>query len=146
MTTPLTVDEIFGSAPTSPEDTLDAVGARLVWVNEQLAAFKDEKKKLEDKVWTMTEEEPGEVELSGAQYSFIVARSEQWKWNSEKLETLAASNPHVDAVVQSSFKLTPKNYEALKSTLPHPELVKLDDALTRGVGKPRVKVTKKAGV
>lgn len=132
----------IGVAPTK-EKEYDTKAARLLAVNEQLKALKEEKQQLEDAIWTLTPDEPGEFIIEGEQYAFQVSRSELWKWDSNKLEALAASNPHVSAVVESKFSLPKKEYAPLLSMLPAPEIKRLEETLTRKPGKPRVKVSRK---
>lgn len=145
MSTPLSLDDIFGgSGGLTREDQLDATAMRLLYVKEQIKALKEEQQALEDKVWTLTPDEAGEATVESKQFSFVVSRSELWKWNSPDLEVLAASNPFVGAVVKSKFSLPKNEYQPLMDKLPAPEAKKLQDTLTRTVGKPRIKIIKKA--
>lgn len=125
------------------EKKRDVTAARLLAVREQIKSLKEEETALEDSIWTLTPDEPGEVDVHGEQYAFTVQRTELWKWNSSKLELLAARNASVSAIVKSKFTLPSKEYLPLMTALLPSEAKELEEALTRQPGKPRVKVRRK---
>lgn len=138
------LDSIFGtSAPLTEEKKYDAAAERLLFVREQIKALKAEETALEDSIWTLTPDEPGEFDVAGEQYTFTVQRSELWKWNSAKLELIAAKNSNVAAVVDSKFTLKQKDYLPLVGALTSADVKELEGALTRKPGRPRVKVRRK---
>lgn len=132
----------IGTAPTE-ESKYDAKAARLLAVREQIKSLKEEETALEDEIWILTPDEPGEFLIQGEQYEFNVSRSELWKWDSAKLEKLAARSTHVASVVKSTFSLDKKEHLPLLGILAPAEVKELEDALTRKVGAPRVKVRRK---
>jgi len=139
------LDTLLGIAtPQTTEQKNDALGMRLLAVREQLAALKAEQTQIEDAIWTQTPEEPGEFAVAGEQLAFTVARSEVWKWESAKLEKLAAAEAAVSTVVKSKFTMSKTDYAGLVAALTPQQVKELDAALTRKAGAPRIKITRKA--
>lgn len=145
MTETPDLDTLLGiGVPVTEEKKYDTTAARLLAVREQIKSLKEEETALADSIWTLTPDEPGEHEVHGEQYAFTVQRTELWKWNSSKLELLAARNASVSTMVKSKFTLPSKEYLPLMATLLPSEAKELEEALTRKPGAPRVKVRRKA--
>lgn len=144
MTETPDLETILGiGLPMTSEKKYDVTAARLIAVREQIKALKAEEVALEDSIWTLTPDESGEFDVQGEQYAFTIQRSELWKWNSAKLEVLAARNPNIGAVVSSKFNLKQNEYLPLMGTLSAADAKELEEALTRKPGRPRVKVRRK---
>ena len=133
------IDQTFGIATTAkPEERYDAVAKRLLEVNEKLKELKSEKTKLEDEIWTLTPEEAGEEIVKGDQYSFLISRTELWKWDSKKIEATLAL-PSLPDHITVKFSVDKGEYNKLDAKSQR----ELSEALTVSAGKPRVKVITK---
>ena len=138
------LDTLLGiGIPMTDEKKRDVIAARLLAVRDQIKSLKEEETALEDSIWTLTPDEPGEVDVQGEQYAFTVQRTELWKWNSTKLELLAARNASVSAIVKSKFQLQSKQNTPLMNTHLPNKAKQHEHTHNPQPGKPRVKVRRK---
>lgn len=125
--------------PLTPQEEIDQLAIRLLDVRAQLAALKAQETAIEDAIWTRTPDDVGEAAVDGNQYSFIVARTEQWKWDSEKIEAKLATTP-LPTHVKAKYSIDKKKYMALTDT----EQKDWIDTLERKPSNPKVSVVPKA--
>lgn len=136
------LDTILGigksAQPQSPQEEIDQLAIRLIEVRERIAYYKAQEVAIEDMIWTRTPDDVGDAAVDGNQYSFIVSRTEQWKWDSEKIESKLPTVP-VPPHVKVKYTVDKKKYLALSDTEQNDWL----DALERKPSNPKVTVALK---
>ncbi len=138
MTTDL--DTLLGiNTPVNPQEEVDQLAVALIHVRTQLEELKKKEQAIEDAIWVRTPDEVGEEIIDGNQYSFIVSRSEQWKWDSDKIESKLPTVP-VPQHVKVKYSIDKKQFVAMSDT----EQQDWIDALERKPGSPKVKAVPKA--
>ncbi len=136
------IDAALGIGHKAPQEKeIDVIALQLFKINEQIEQLKVAQRALEDKIWTQTVEEEGEVVLSGDRFDAVVTRKKSEKWDSDVLESLLPTQPLPD-YVKMKLSIDNKKYKAL----PQSEQLSLLPALTVGVTKPKVTIKPKNGV
>jgi len=136
------LDTILGigtpQKPLTPEQEIDLLAVKLLDVRHQIEKLKLQETAIEDAIWTRTPDDVGDAIVAGQQYDFVVSRSEQWKWDSTKIESKIPSVP-LPSYVKAKYTIDKRQYQAL----PDAEQQNWIDALERKPSSPKVKVAEK---
>lgn len=136
------LDTILGinasGQPRTPQDEVDLLAVKLLSVNEQIEALKAVKESIEDAIWTRTPDEVGDHAVDGTQYSFTVSRSEQWKWDSNKIESKISTVP-LPPHVKAKYSIDKKMYKAMSAQDQQDWI----DTLEVKPSRPKISVSKK---
>ncbi len=124
--------------PLSPQEEVDMLAIKLIEIRAQLETLKAQEQAIEDAIWTRTPDDVGDAAVDGDQYSFVVSRSEQWKWDSQKIEAKLATVP-LPHHVKAKYTIEKRKYLAMTDT----EQKDWIDALERKPSNPKVSVVQK---
>ncbi len=117
---------------------IDNMAAQLIDLRSQVELAKAKIDELEDAIAYMTEDEPGEVLIEGAQYDMFVERSELWKWDADIVEAQLPTLALPD-FVKAKYTIDKKKFQGLTVHDQAPFL----PALTRKPGSPKIKIQPK---
>lgn len=136
------LDTILGigvpQKPLTPQEEIDMLAIKLVDVRAQLEKLKAQEQAIEDAIWTRTPDDVGDASVDGDQFSFVVSRTEQWKWDSTKIESKLATVP-LPHHVKAKYSIDKKKYLAMTDI----EQQDWIDALERKPSSPKVTVVTK---
>lgn len=124
----------------SRRQMLKEFAARYEQALDQHEAAKSLLDALSEEIARLFPEEEGEFTHHGETHAITVLRSGVMSWDKEKLEEIFGSGENLPHYVSRSYTINKKQWE----NLPASEQALVRDALTRKLGKPKIKVTKTA--